>query len=268
MKTRISVYDRGFLYGDGLFETMRCYSGKVFKLDEHLSRLIRSARILSIKIPYSKAALERLIRRAIKLKHLKSAYVRLTVTRGEGAFNFKVKNCPEPNVVIIVKRYVALPCEFYTGGIRAKISGIRQNEYSPLAGIKSLSFLNHILARIDAQDSGFDEAILMNTKGDVAEAATSNIFLVKRGALITPSPDSGILPGITRGVVIQIAAKLGIKVTARPVAPKEVTRADEVFLTNSSAEILPVVKVDRSKIGGGVPGEITKLLHAHYRKMI
>ncbi|MDD5436431.1 MAG: aminodeoxychorismate lyase [Candidatus Omnitrophica bacterium] len=265
---RISVFDRGFLYGDGLFETMRSYDGNIFKFDEHLSRLFYSAKILRIKIPDSKEKLRKAVCGTLKKKHLKNAYIRITVTRGEGAFSLKRGRRSKPNVIIIIKEYEGYPETFYSRGITAAISHIRQDEFSPLSGIKSLNFLNHILARLDAQRKGFDDAILRNIKGDIAEGATSNIFLVKRGRLITPSLDSGILPGITRKNIIRIAKKLGIFVEERAVLCADLARADEVFFTNSLAELLPVVKIGPEPVGGGKPGRITKLLHVSYRKMV
>lgn len=268
MKNCVSVFDRGFLYGDGLFETMRSYGGRIFKLDEHLSRLFRSSKVLKIKMPYSKKELKRAVHRDLKAARIKDAYIRLTLTRGEGTFNFKHDSRMKPNVVVTVKEFKGYPDIFYFRGISAKISDIRQNEYSPLSGIKSLNFLDHIIARMRAQDEGFYEAILTNTKGHVAEAATSNIFLVKRGMLLTPSLDSGILPGITRRAVIRIARKLGIRVAEKAITQKELAGADEIFLTNSLGEIFPVVRVGKIAIGNGLPGEMTKLLHAHYKKVI
>ncbi len=249
------MIDRGLLYGDGIFETMRAYNGKVFKLNEHLSRLAAAARVMKIKLPYSRTEFEKRVYKILKTRRLKDAYIRITVTR-EGA------------VFFIVRKFNGYPPRMYVYGIKVKISGIRQNEYSPLSRIKSLNFLDHILAKERAREEGFDDAILMNTKGYIAEGATANIFLVRRGGLVTPSLDSGILPGITRRAVIRLAVKLGIKVTEKKVLPGELESADEVFLTNSLAEVLPVVKIDRSGIGDGVPGKITKLLHSEYRKMI
>ena len=264
----IPVFDRGFLYGDGLFETMRCYDGKAFLLYEHLSRLFASAKVLKIKIPYSRGKLERTIRGILAANRLEGAHIRITVTRGEGAFTFGKDNPTKPNVVISIKEFNGLPEAFYSRGITVAVSTLRQNEYSPLSGVKSLNFLNHILARAQARDAGFDEAILTNIKGHVAEAATSNIFLVRKGRLITPSLDTGILPGITRKVVIRIARRLKVPVEERRVSCVDLAVADEVFLTNSVAEILPVIKIGRFPVGSGSPGEITKLLHAAYRQMI
>ena len=265
---KVPISDRGFLYGDGLFETMRCYNGKVFKLTEHISRLFRSSEVIKMMVPYSRRELERATCLLLKANRLKDAYVRLTVTRGEGSFALMRSRAVQPNVVITAKEFKGYPKNFYSRGISAQISDIRQDERSPLSGIKSLNFLDHIVARIRAQDDGFDEAILINTKGHISEAATSNIFLIKDGCLLTPSLDGGILPGITRCVVIHVAGKLGIKVAERSISSKELLGADEVFLTNSLAEILSVVKVNRARIGAGSPGRITKLLHAAYRQMV
>ncbi len=265
---KVSIFDRGFLYGDGLFETMRCYDGKIFKLAEHISRLFRSSKVMKIKIRNSKAKFAKTIYRILKANRLKDAYVRLTITRGEGSFALIRGKDAKPNVIITAKKFKGYPEAFYSRGISAKISDIRQDERSALSKIKSLNFLNHILARIRAQDDGFDEAILMNTKGHIAEAATSNIFLVKNGSILTPSLTSGILPGITRGSVIHIARKLGMRVTEKSVSSKELINADEVFLTNSLAELLSVIKINRIRIGDGKPGKVTKLLHAAYREMV
>ncbi len=265
---KISVFDRGFLYGDGIFETMRCYGGKIFKLSEHLARLFHSAKTVNIKVPYSGIKLAKAVNKTLEFNKSKDAYARITVTRGESAFSLAGGAEIGSNVVITVKEFTGYPGRFYSSGITAKISQIRQNEKSDLSKIKSANFLNHILARIDAQNEGFDEAILMNIAGDVAEAVTSNIFLIKKEALITPSLDSGILPGITRSAVIRIALNLGMKVRERRVSRKELLSADEIFLTNSLAEILPVVKIGSVKVGAGCPGRITKLLHKAYRQMV
>lgn len=251
---KIPVFDRGFLYGDGLFETMRAYDGKVFKLDEHLSRFFDSSKAMNIHIPYSKKELLKASYNSIKRNALKNAYIRITVTRDE-------------NVIILTKKFSPYPRGNYLDGISAKISRIALNEHSPLAGKKTLNFLNYLLAREDARASGYDEAILLNTKGNVAEGATSNIFSVKNGKLLTPPLDDGILPGITRRTVITLAKKLKIAVAEKHLYRKELTSANEVFLTNSLAELLPVIKVDHTVIGNGKPGPVTKLLHAAYKKM-
>jgi len=252
---KISVFDKGFLYGDGLFETMRAYGCSIFKIDEHLSRLFDSAKALKIHIPYSKKCLREAAYNSIKRNRSKDAYIRITVTKGG-------------NVIILTKEFKGYPRGNYIDGTSAKVSKITLNEHSPLAGKKTLNFLNYLVAKEDARASGYDEAILLNTKGDVAEGATSNIFLVKNGRLFTPSLDSGVLPGITRRMVIMLAKEKKIAVTEKHLSCKELISADEVFLTNSLAELLPVIKVGRAKIGRGRPGEVTKLLHAAYRQLV
>lgn len=255
---KVSVFDRGFLYGDGLFETMRSYAGVVFKIDRHLSRLFNSLKILKIRPSYSKADFKKAIYRALEANALKNAYIRLTITRGDA----------DPTAVIIVREFEGYPAAAYRNGITVKIANTRQNEYSPLAGIKSLNFLNYIISKEEARAEGFEDAILLNTKGDIAEGSTSNVFMVRKNELITPSISCGMLPGITRSVVIEIAGRMKIKVKVRRVSPKELLSASEVFLTNSLAEVLPVTKIGAKIIAKGRPGVLTKLLHISYQKEV
>lgn len=265
---KISVFDRGFLYGDGIFETMRSYAGKVFKIGEHLERLFASLKIMKIKSPYTKKYFADCIYRSLKINKLKGAYIRLTITRGEGRFGLSFNDNFRPNVVIVTKEFGEYPEAVYRRGISAKVVKMRQNEYSPVSKIKSLNFLNYILARLDAKLEGCDEAILANTKGSIAEGATSNIFLVKGDNLITPSEDAGILSGITRAVIIGIAKRLRFKVKEKPISYRELLGADEVFLTNSLVEVLPVTNINAKKIGQGSVGDITKLLRISYQKQV
>lgn len=267
-KAMLPVSDRGFLYGDGVFETMRSYAGVVFKIDEHISRLSGSLKAARIKSHCTRQYIRKEIYRTLDANRLKSAYIRLTITRGEGRFGLEYKDTFTPNIVIVAKEFGEYPDRMYAGGISAGVVSIRQNETTPLSGIKSLNFMNYILARFEARDKGFDEAILVNSKGHVAEAATSNIFMVKGNAIITPSLDSGILPGITRSVIIQIARRLKIFAKEMAVTYRELMNSDEIFLTNSLAEVLPVTKVDNKKIGDGEPGDITKLLRISYQKEV
>lgn len=255
---KVSIFDRGLLYGDGVFETMRSYAGVVFKIDRHLDRLFNSMKFLRINPPYSKRELENGIYRTLKSNGLKSAYVRLTITSGDIS----------PNVIIIVRKFEGYPSSIYRYGITAKIADTRQNEYSPFVKIKTLNFLNYIISKEEARRDGFDDAILINTKGYIAEATTSNIFIVKRDSLITPPVSCGILPGITRGVVIEIAKRLKIRVTEKRFSVRELLNSSEVFLTNSCAEVVPLVKVGSKRIGAGSPGEFTKLLHISYQKEV
>lgn len=265
---RVSIFDRGFLYGDGVFETMRSYAGIIFRLNEHLDRLFAALKIMGIRSPYSAGELERAICRILKMNGLESAYIRLSITRGEGRFGIGHKDRFVPNAVIAAKAFEDYPAWMYKRGISARIVDIRQNEYSPVTGIKSLNFLTRILARRCANEAGFDDAILTNTKGRVAEGATSNIFLVKKNSIVTPSLDSGILRGVTRGVIISIAGALKLDVEERHVSCEELLSSDEAFFTNSLAEVLPVKAVNSRKIGTGRPGETTRLLHISYRKQV
>lgn len=265
---RVSVFDRGFLYGDAVFETMRSYAGVVFRLDAHLGRLLSSLKVLKIKRPYDAAYLKDSIYKTLEVNRQKSAYVKLAITRGEGRFGIGYRDAFVPNIVIVAKDFEEYPDWMRKRGLSAGVVRMRQNEYSPLSGIKSANFLTYILARFHAKDDGFDEAILMNTRGGIAEAATSNIFLVKGNTVITPSLDSGILPGITRAVILKIAKKLRLGVKEKAVSYRELLCADEVFLTNSLAEVLPVTRIDSKRIGRGLPGELTKLLHISYQKQV
>ncbi len=263
----VSVFDRGFLYGDGVFETMRSYSGAVFRLEEHLARLCRSSRIIRIRIPRTKKQLGAIIDRLLKINRVKDAYVRVSVSRGAGAPGIDVSDSGTPTVTVVARRFVPFPQWMYDKGVRAKVVGSRLNVSSGISGIKSLNYLVHILARLEAREDGFDEAILMNTKGDIAEAATSNVFLVREKKLVTPSLESGALPGITRSEVLELAARLGLKPVEKRVSYGEVVSADEVFLTNSLFEIVPMVKVDTHVIHGGRVGATVALLSAHYKKL-
>jgi branched-chain amino acid aminotransferase len=266
-KAKVSIFDRGFMYGDGAFETMRAYAGVVFELDAHMSRLFSSLKALKIKLPYSKKYLKDAIYKSLRVNRLSGAYIKLIVTRGEGRFGIGYKDKFSSNVVIAAKNFDGYPEWMFDQGLSANIIGI-QNEKSAISNMKTLNYLPYILARFDAKDMGFDEAILTNTKGRITEAATSNMFLVKGNNIITPSIESGVLPGITRAVVIRLARKLGFKVSERAVSRRKLLKADEVFLTNSLAEILPVTKIDLKRIGKGEVGDTTKLLRISYQKQV
>lgn len=267
-RAKVSVMDRGFLYGDGLFETMRSYAGVVFKINEHLARLFAASKIIKLNIPYNKKDLKDAVYKSIEVNRLKSAYVRLTVTRGEERLGINSGHPSLPNIIIVTSGFEGYENWMYKRGLSAKIVEIRQNEYSPVSRIKSLNFLNYILARSNARAEGYDEAILANTAGYISEGATSNVFLVKRGIITTPSLNSGIIPGITRGVILQIAKKVRLKIMEKFVTSSELSNADELFLTNSMAEILPVTSIGSRKIGNGKPGAITKFLHISYQKEV
>lgn len=265
---KVPITDRGYLYGDGVFETMRSYAGTVFMLNEHVSRLSAALKTLQIGSPCSGKKMKELIYRSLAVNKLDSAYIRVAVTRGEGRFGITYKDEFKPNLIIVAKPFEGYPAWMHEKGIKATVVDIRQNELSPLSRVKSLNFLPYILARFEAKEAGYDEAILLNTRGAVAEAATSNIFIVKNGQLVTPSLASGILPGITRQAIIAIARRLRIRVIERMVRPNELERADEVFLTNSIAEVIPVVRIGRRRVGTGLPGPFTRLLHLSYQKCV
>ncbi len=266
-KAKVSVFDRGFMYGDGVFETMRGYAGRIFKLDRHLERLFGSLKALKIEHKYSKKYLQDAIYKTLKTNRLSSAYIKLTITRGEGRFGISHKDIFSPNVVITAKDFEGYPGWMSDMGLSAAITGV-QNDGSITSGIKTLNYLPYILARFDAKGMGFDEAILTNTKGYITEAATSNLFVVRKGSLITPSIGSGCLPGITRGVIIEISKGLKISVKEKLLTRPELLAADEIFLTNSLAEVLPVTMVDSKRIGSGAVGGITKLLRNSYQKEV
>jgi branched-chain amino acid aminotransferase len=267
-RARVPVFDRGFMYGDGVFETMRSYAGVVFKLDEHIGRLFASMSVLGIKPPFSRAYIKWALYRALKVNRIKCAYIKVVVTRGQGRFGIGHRDKFCPNAVIVAKEFEGYPEWMFEKGITATVAGLRQNEQSVLSRVKSLNFLGYILARLEAKDRGYDEAILANTRGHIAEAATSNVFLTKNGRIITPSLMSGILPGIARATVIGIAGRLGIPVRERAVSRADLLGADEVFLTNSLAEVLPVRRVGSRRIGRACPGAITKLLRISYQKEV
>lgn len=267
-RAKVSIFDRGFLYGDGVFETMRAYAGTVFKLDEHLKRLVRSLATIGIAAPYSVARLAAIVTASMTVNKLENAYIRLAVTRGEGRFGIGHQDRLVPNIVVIAKEFEEYPSWMHKKGVSVELVAMRQNEYSPLPRIKSLNYLNYIVARLHAKSDGFDEALLVNTKGYVAEGATSNVFLVKRHVLVTPSLETGILPGITRATIISLAKRMQLAVRERLVDARELPAADEVFLTNSLAEVLPVTSVGGKKVGTGLPGDVTKLLHISYQKEV
>jgi len=272
-QARVSVFDHGFLYGYGLFETMRAYHGKIFLLERHLRRLLSSAEAIGLDsrlvgIDLGKACLD-----TLAANGLQEARLRLTVSRGEvESFPGDSSNIT-PTVLVTARRYTPLPAEMYERGFRVGVSSLRQYSRSLLAGIKSASYLLNMLARLEAEAAGLDESLLLNEHGLIIEGSTSNIFFATSGSLVTPSLESGILPGITREVVIELAGGLGISVTGGEVRVDDLKRFGEAFLTNSVMEIMPLVAVRDIAgkvitIGSGKPGEITGRLMAAYREMV
>ncbi len=262
----ISVFDRGFLYGDGVFETMRSYGGCIFRLDRHLQRLFRGLEALRIRIPVTAADLARAVYGLLDLNGLADAYVRLTVSRGTGGRGIDMSGCDSPTTVITAGEFVPQPEEFYLRGVKVCVSRGRRNCRPPAdSPVKSLNFLNNILARQEASRRGAFEALLLNHEGYLTEGTVSNLFFVSRGVIFTPSTETGILEGITRRTVIEAAGQEGIPLEEGLFRTGDLDRADEVFLTNSLVEILPVGDVD-GKIFG--PGPVTRRLMLAYRRIV
>jgi len=265
-KATISVLDYGFLFGYGLFETMRAYQGRVFLLESHLNRLASAAAKLGISV--STPELAKAILAVIKTNQFESARVRLTVSKGEGSLSPNPESCKKATVLVMAEPYKPYSARIYRNGLRAITASYRRNSHSPLSGLKTANYLENILARQEAKKAGADEALLLNEKGMLAEASMSNLFLVKDGVLMTPDPASGILPGITRGVVLELAAKLSIKAVETEIPPETLFKADEVFLTNSLIEIMPLVEVDGKLISDGQRGQVTARLQKAYRALV
>jgi len=265
-EARISVLDYGFLYGFGLFETMRAYNGNVFRLDRHLKRLALSSEKLGIL--FEKQDLVKAVHDTLQANSLKDARIRITVSIGEGYTVPDPSTCNNPTVLILAQSYNPYPTQVYQKGFSAVTSSIRRNSQSPLSGLKSANYLESLLAKQEARKAGMDEAILLNEKGLVAEASMSNIFMVSDGTLATPGLDSGILPGITRETVLELANQLGINAVERDIKPNEILKAQEAFVTNSLIEVMPLTSVDGKPVGSGTPGIITNKLMEAYKQEV
>jgi len=265
-QARISALDYGFLYGFGLFETMRAYGGQVFRLDSHLNRLARSAEILGL--PIQALDLKGAVRDTIHANKLSDARVRITISIGEGGMVPDPSTCTQPTVLILAGYYKPYPEQVYEKGFRAVVSSIRRNSQSPLSRLKSANYLENMLAKQEARAAGVDEAICLNEKGLLAEASMSNIFLVNDGILRTPGEESGILPGITREVVLELASQLGINTFEQDIRLDELFQTQEAFLTNSLMEIMPLTEIDGKPVGSGEPESVTRRLMANYKKLV
>ena len=265
-KAQIPVSDRGLLYGYGLFETMRSYNGHVFCLDRHIARLVHSASILGIRDALETQKLEMGVSRTLKANGIDNSRIRLTVTAGEGGRSLTV--APAKLTTIITVENLALPSpEVYAKGLRTSIVSIRRNSRSPMCYLKTLGYLENMLAHAEAVAVGSDEAILLNVDGYVAECSASNIFIVEAVSIITPPVDAGILPGITRGVVIELADRLGIQLAHGTLSIKRLMNAEEAFITNSVIEIMPIATIDRKPVGSGSRGRVTERLTEEYRRL-
>ncbi len=265
-QARISVLDYGFLYGFGLFETMRAYGGQVFRLDSHLSRLARSAEILGL--PIRALELKGAVMDTIQANQLSEARIRIAVSIGEGSMVPDPSTCGRPTVLILAAHYQPYPELVYQKGFRAVVSSIRRNSQSPLSRFKSANYLENMLAKQEAKAAGVDEALCLNEKGLLAEASMSNIFLVNGGELYTPRAENGILPGITREVVLEMASQLGITTSEQDIKPDELSQSQEAFLTNSLIEIMPLTEIAGRNVGSGRPGPVTRRLMANYKRLV
>jgi branched-chain amino acid aminotransferase len=264
----ISVYDHGLLYGDGVFEGIRSYSGKVFRLDEHLDRLWNSAKAILLQIPISKAEMAKAIVETLAVNRIADGYIRVVVTRGVGTLGLDPNHCTSPQVIIITDLISLYPDELYQKGLEIiTVSTMRNHPAALSPRIKSLNYLNNILAKIEGLQAGSIEALMLNHKGEVAECTGDNLFLVRGGELLTPPIDAGILEGITRSAVIELARQSGVTVKEIPLTKHDVYIADECFLTGTAAEVIPVVKVDSRTIGSGQPGPMTRDLMERFHKL-
>ncbi|MBN2021804.1 MAG: branched-chain-amino-acid transaminase [Pirellulales bacterium] len=265
-EARVSVYDHGLLYGDGVFEGIRSYGGEVFRLDEHLDRLWDSAKAIWLTIPMTKADLAQAIRDTLRANGIQDGYIRVVVTRGAGTLGLDPNRCSHPQVIIITDHIALYPDELYEKGLEIiTVSTVRNHPAALSPRVKSLNYLNNILAKIEGLQAGCIEALMLNHKGEVAECTGDNIFLIRGGRLSTPPNEAGILEGITRQVVIDLAREAGIDVREVPLTKHDVYIADECFLTGTAAEVVPVVKVDSRAIGPGAPGPITRDLMKRFK---
>jgi branched-chain amino acid aminotransferase len=265
-EAKISLLDYGFLFGFGLYETVRAYEGKPFRLENHLARLRYSGDRLGIKI--FPALLREAVYEVIKANGFGQTRLRICVSIGEGEISPDLDSCKIPTIAVIASEYRPPKVEKYRGGYKTALASIRRNSLSPVTSLKSANTMESMMARRDAKDAGTDEALFLNQKGYLTEAAGSNVFIVKGGVLKTPSYDSGILPGVTRVVVFELAAQLGIKVKEVNCRLPDLLQADEVFLTNSLIEIMPVTVFDDKPIGNGKPGPVTRKLIKAYQELV
>lgn len=267
-EAKISVFDHGLLYGDGVFEGIRVYNGRIFKLDEHLQRLFRSARAIALEIPMTMDELVLACRRTCAANGLRDGYIRLVVTRGVGYLGLNPYRCSRPSVFIIASTIELYPESVYRDGLKLITAATQRiNPAAVSPAIKSLNYLNNILAKIEAVQAGTVEAIMLNSQGYVAECTGDNIFIVRGGRLETPPTSAGALDGITRGVVMELAREMGIPVWEPNLTRYDLLTADECFLTGTAAEIVPVAEIDGRKIGAGRPGPLTLKLTEAFRKL-
>jgi branched-chain amino acid aminotransferase len=265
---KISVFDHGLLYGDGVFEGIRAYNDRVFKLKEHVDRLFYSAKAILLEIPMSPAKISEAVLASCRANKIRDGYIRLVVTRGVGNLGLNPRSCKKPTVFIIADKIQVYPQELYARGMEIVTVPTARNLHSALnPAIKSLNYLNNILAKIEANNAGVEEAVMLNAEGFVAECTADNLFVVKNGELFTPPLSAGALYGITRRTVIELAQESGIKVSEPNLTRYDLFCADECFLCGTGAEIMPVIKIDGRVIGNGKPGIITRRLEEDYHAL-
>ena len=268
-EAKVSVFDHGLLYGDGVFEGLRSYSGTVFRLDAHLDRLWASARAICLEIPLSKAAVAKAVNDTLAANKLSDGYVRLVVTRGAGSFGLDPNRSANPQVIVIADTISLYPREFYEQGLKIVTAATQRVQSAALSPrIKSLNYLNNIMAKLEGLRAGCVEALMLNHKGEVAECTGDNVFVVRSGVLLTPPPDAGILEGITRNAVMELARAAGIDCREATLTRHDLYTADECFLTGTAAEVIPVVDIDGRMIGAGTPGPITKQLTTAFHALV
>ncbi len=267
-EAKISVFDHGVLYGDGVFEGIRCYNGYVFKLDEHLERLYDSAKSIMLHIPTPIDEMKQNVLETLRRNQLREGYIRLIITRGIGDLGLDPDKCPQPSVIIIADKITLYPQHFYENGLEIVTVSVRRNYPEAInPRIKSLNYLNNILAKIEAKQSGAVEALMLNNDGYVVECSGDNIFWIKNEIIVTPPPHIGILEGVTRNSVIALAREAGFQVEERVFTRHDLYIADECFLTGTAAEVIPVVKLDQRVIGDGKPGKVTQKLIAAFQHL-
>lgn len=268
-QAKVSVYDHGLLYGDGVFEGIRAYNGVVFKLKEHVDRLYRSAHAIMLKIPLTKEEMIQAVVETLRKNKLKDSYIRLVVTRGVGDLGLDPRKCPKPSVIIITDIISLHATGAKENGITTMFSWVRRNPVDATTHeIKSLNYLNSVLAKIEANINGVDEAICLESNGYIAEGVGENVFIVKNGEILTPPSSTGALAGITAEVVVKLAAEQGYKLTVTNLTPFMLFTADEAFFTGTAMEMVPIREVNKRQIGTGKPGPITKKLMAAFQKVI
>jgi branched-chain amino acid aminotransferase len=268
-QAKVSVYDHGLLYGDGVFEGIRAYNGVVFKLKEHIDRLYRSAHALMLQIHLTKEEMTQAVLEALRKNRLRNAYIRLVVTRGVGDLGLDPRKCPKPSIIIITDTISIHASEAKEKGVATMISWVKRNSVDATTHeIKSLNYLNSVLAKIEATANGVDEAICLDKNGFVSEGVGENLFIVKDGKILTPPTSTGALDGITAQVATKLAENLGYNVTETDITPFQLFTANEAFFTGTAAEIVPIREVNKRQIGNGSPGPVTKKLMAAFQKVI